>query len=83
MLALRRDAPVIVSGGVLSQNAPVSVGRLFPGSLWTLDLADHGVTQLLSIQRLKRVDVSVNVSDEGLSEEVSPTFMPIGTDETS
>ena len=81
LLALRRDAPVIVSGGSLGQNAPVTVETLYPGSLWTLDLADHGVSQLLSIQRLKRVDVTVQVNDGGFTESVSPTFIPLGTDE--
>uniref|UniRef100_UPI003565ED78 hypothetical protein n=1 Tax=Gemmatimonas sp. TaxID=1962908 RepID=UPI003565ED78 len=81
LLALRRDAPVILSGGMLGQNAPVTVDMLFPGSLWSIDLADHGVSQLLSIQRLKRVDVQVSVGEGGISERVSPTFIPIGTDE--
>lgn len=82
MLALRSTAPVIFSGGALSQSAPVTVDSLLPGSLWAIDLAEVGVGQLLDAQRLKRVDVDVSVSSGGIVERVSPTLMPIGTDES-
>lgn len=82
LLELRRDAPVIISGGALGQNAPVNVAGLIPGSLWAIDLGDPGLYQLVSVQRLKRVDVTVSAGDGGMSEEVSPTFIPIGSDES-
>ena len=82
LLALRSSVPVILSGGTLSQKAPVTMDRLFPGALWSIDLADHGVSQLLSIHRLKRIDVTVDVSSGSIVESVSPTLIPIGTDES-
>jgi hypothetical protein len=82
ILALRKNAPVILSGGTLGQNAPVTVDTLFPGSLWVMDLADHGISQLVDIQRLKRVDVAVQVSENGINETVTPTLIPLGTDES-
>jgi hypothetical protein len=81
-LALRSKAPVIFSGGVLSPAAPVTVDGLLPGSLWALDLAEVGVGQLLDAQRLKRVDVTVEVASGGIVEQVSPTLIPLGTDES-
>jgi hypothetical protein len=82
LLAWRKNTPAIVSGGTLSQQAPVTIDRLFPGSLWTLDLAEKGIEELLTVQRLKRIDVDVSVSGGGFAEKVSPTLIPIGTDET-
>jgi hypothetical protein len=82
VLALRRSAPIIWSGGTLAPSAPVTVDGLLPGSLWALDLSELGVGQLLDAQRLKRVDVSVTADAGGLIETVSPTLIPLGTDET-
>lgn len=82
LLALRKNAPIVLSGGSLAQDAPISVDTLFPGSLWSIDLAEHGLSQLLTIQRLKRVDVSVSKSADGLTETISPTLIPLGTDES-
>jgi hypothetical protein len=82
MLALRSTAPVIFSGGALSPSAPVTIDGLLPGSLWAIDLAEVGVGRLLDAQRLKQIDVSVSVSAGGIVEQVSPTLMPIGTDES-
>ena len=81
MLELRKQTPVIISGGALSQRAPVTVPDLFPGSLWVLDMADEGISSLVTVQRLKRVDVSVSKSGGGYAEKVSPTLMPLGTEE--
>ena len=81
MLELRKQTPVIISGGALSQRAPVTVPDLFPGSLWVLDMADEGISSLVTVQRLKRVDVSVSKSGGGYVEKVSPTLMPLGTEE--
>jgi hypothetical protein len=83
LLALQSSAPVVFSGGVLSQSAPVTVEGLLPGSLWAIDLAEVGVDQLLDAHRLKRVDVAVAMSGDGLVESVSPTLIPLGTDETN
>ncbi len=81
LLALRRNAPIVISGGSLGEAAPISLDYMFPGSIWAIDLAEHGLSQLLTVQRLKRVDVSVSKSESGLVETVSPTLIPLGTDE--
>jgi hypothetical protein len=82
LLAWKKTTPAIVSGGTLGQQAPITVDRLFPGSLWTMDLAEKGIEELLTVQRLKRVDVEVSINGGGFVERVSPTMIPIGTDET-
>lgn len=82
LLALRKDTPVVISGGVLSRTAPVTVNNLFPGSLWVIDLTDKGISELVTIQRLKQVDVNVSVNNGSIVENVSPTLMPLGTDES-
>lgn len=82
ILALRGNPPVIISGGVLGERAPIEIGYMFPGSLWAIDLGDHGISQLVDVQRLKRVDVSVQVTDSGVLEQVTPTLIPLGTDES-
>jgi hypothetical protein len=82
VLAMRRNAPVIFSGGILSPSAPVTVDTLFPGSLWAIDLAEVGVSQLLDVHRLKRVDVTVSAGSGGIVEQVSPTLIPLGSDES-
>ena len=82
LLALRSTAPVILSGGALSQTAPVTMDGMYPGSLWAMDLAELGVSQLLDAQRLKRIDVRVDAAQGGMIEQVSPTLMPLGTDES-
>jgi len=82
-LQLRRNAPVILSGGTLSPNAPVTIDGLLPGSLWAMDLAEMGVSRLLDVQRLKQVDVDVSLEQGGIIESVSPTLIPLGSDETN
>lgn len=82
LLAWRRNVPIVVSGGTLSQSAPVTIGTLFPGSLWAIDLAETGLSQLLDVQRLKRIDVTVQISQGGIMESVAPTLIPLGTDES-
>ena len=82
MLALLSGPMVTLSGGVLSQSAPVTIDGLLPGSLWGMDLAELGVSRLLDVQRLKRVDVSVTATAGGIVEQVSPTLMPLGSDES-
>lgn len=81
-LALRQEAPLSLTGGSLSQDAPVTRDRLFPGSLWAIDLAEPGFSRLATIQRLKRIDMQFAQSRAGLSETVSPTLIPLGTDES-
>lgn len=81
-LELRKNAPIIFSGGTLSPEAPVTMDGLFPGSLWAMDLAEVGVGQLLDAQRLKQVNVDVSLSQGGIIESVSPTLIPIGSDES-
>jgi len=82
VLALRAQSIVVFSGGALSPSAPVTIDGLLPGSLWAIDLAEVGVGRLLDAQRLKRVDVEVSVSSGGIVERVSPTLIPIGSDES-
>ena len=72
----------IVSGSSLSQTAPVRAENLYPGSLWAVDLGDIGISQLVDVQRLKRVDVTVVAAADGIVEDVVPTLIPLGTDET-
>jgi len=81
-LAMRARPVVTLSGGQLSQSAPVKITDLLPGSLWAIDLADMGIAYLVDVQRLKRVDVSVSADNGGIIETVSPTLIPIGSDET-
>ena len=78
MNALRAIPPIVMEGGELSQNAPVDVDNLRPGSLWKVDTFDHGYGQLLTVGRLRRVSVSVTKSDRGIEEKVSPTLYPPG-----
>ena len=78
MLALHSREPAVVSGGALAEGAPVDVPHLIPGSIWNLDIHDNGYGQLLQQGRLKRVDVSVRQTDEGLIEDISPTLHPVG-----
>jgi hypothetical protein len=81
-LAMRARPVVTLSGGQLSQSAPVKITDLLPGSLWAIDLADMGIAYLVDVQRLKRVDVSVSADNGSIIETVSPTLIPIGSDET-
>lgn len=82
VLALRSQAVVTVSGGTLSEDAPVRIADLFPGSLWAIDLGEAGLSDLVTVQRLKRVDVDISVSDSGYVQDVKPTLIPIGSDES-
>lgn len=81
LYALYHDAVITISGGSLATDAPVDINSLFPGSLWAMDLAEHGLSNLLTVQRLKRIDVNVSVGD-GVTETVRPSLIPLGTDET-
>jgi hypothetical protein len=83
LLAWKRTTPATVSGGWLSESAPVTVQSLLPGSLWAIDLAEKGVERLLTVQRLKRVDVSVDANDGSLVERIAPSLIPVGSDETN
>jgi hypothetical protein len=76
--ALRAFPPITIEGGVLSQQAPVSVDHLRPGSLWKLDVFDSGYGELLSLLRLRRVSVAVSRSAAGVDEKVSPVLEPPG-----
>ena len=76
--ALRAIPPIVVEGGVLSENAPIDVDNLRPGSLWKMDVYDAGYGHLLTVGRLRRVNVSVSMSDSGLVEKVSATLYPPG-----
>lgn len=82
ILALRAQPIVVLSGGALSESAPVRIQDLLPGSLWAMDLAEVGVARLLDVQRLKRVDVEVSISKAGIVERVRPTLIPVGSDES-
>jgi hypothetical protein len=78
-LAQRAQAPAIVEGVALADNAPVDVENLRPGSLWQLDIFDDCYGQLLQTTRLKRVKVSASKSQEGqVTERVEPTLFPVG-----
>ena len=78
LLAMRALPPAIIEGGVLSEDAPIDMNHLRPGSIWRLDVFDVGYGQLLQAGRLKRVSVRVTVGDEGIREEITPTLYPPG-----
>lgn len=82
VLALGNGPVISITGGVLSQQAPVRMQDLLPGSIWAVDCASLGIAPLLNVHRLKRVDVSVSASNGGIVEEVSPSLIPIGSDES-
>jgi hypothetical protein len=77
-VALRANAPATIEGGVLSQQAPIDVDNLRPGSIWRMDVQDAGFQQLLQLARLKRVTVNVRRDAGGLSETVAPSLQPLG-----
>jgi hypothetical protein len=78
LAALRAFAPAIIENGTLSEDAPVDMDNLIPGSLWKLDVYDAGYGQLLTVGRLRRVRVTAKVTNDGIDEEVSPTLEPPG-----
>jgi len=78
LLDLRSMAPVVIEGGVLSRDAPIDVNNLRPGALWVLDVYDHGYGQLLAVNRLRRVSVSVTMGQNGIEEKVTPALYPPG-----
>jgi len=45
-----------------------------------IDLGDKNISQLVTVQRLKRVDVNVAATPEGIVEAINPTLMPLGTE---
>ena len=77
-VALRAFPPMSVEGGALSEQAPIDVDHLRPGSLWKIDVFDDGFGELLTVGRLRRVSVSVRRTDKGLAESVVPTLEPPG-----
>jgi hypothetical protein len=81
-VALRSQAPATIEGGTLSQNAPVDMDNLRPGSVWRLDIEDAGFGQLLQLTRLKRIEVTVSLDEGGVAESVSPTLQPLGYTES-
>lgn len=77
-IAQRSTAPPVLSGGKLSQDAPIDVPNLRPGSIWQLDVFDACYGQLLTAQRLKSVTVTVTTGDDGVEESIVPTLYPLG-----
>ena len=81
-LAQRSNAPAIIEGVALAENAPVDIENLRPGSLWQLDIFDDCYGQLLQVGRLKRVKVTVSKDQDGkVVERVEPTLFPVGFEE--
>jgi hypothetical protein len=78
LLRLRDNAPVVMEGGTLSPDAPIDMANLRPGSLWVTDVYDAGYGQLLSVNRLRRVTVSVTRGNDGIEEKVVPALYPPG-----
>lgn len=78
MLALHSREPAVISGGSLAEGAPIDIPHLVPGSIWNIDIHDNGYGQLLQQGRLKRVDIDVRMTDEGMTEQISPTLHPVG-----
>ena len=78
IVQLRAKAPAVMEGGFLSQDAPINFDHLRPGSLWACDVIDANYGQLLQQARLKRVSVSVQMSEGKMTEEVAPTLFPVG-----
>jgi hypothetical protein len=81
LIALRSFAPAVISGGALSDQAPIDMENLRPGSLWKMDVWDHGFGQLLAAGRMSKISVDVTVSQTGIKEVVVPTLMPPGWEE--
>jgi hypothetical protein len=77
-LALRKIAPAVIEGGALAEGAPMDIPNLRPGSLWACDIWDACYGQLLQLARLKRVQVSVSIGAQGLTEQIAPTLTPRG-----
>lgn len=80
---LHSIAPAVVDGGVLAEGAPINVPHLRPGSIWNLDIHDAGYGQLLQRGRLRRVSVSVSITDGAVVEKISPSIYPVGYEEGS
>lgn len=79
LAALRAYAPAVIEGGALSQDAPIDINNLIPGSIWLLDIFDAGYGQLLVASRLKRVEVTVSKNGDGtISETIVPVLEPPG-----
>lgn len=83
MIQQRSQPPAVVSGGALSDDAPIDVENLRPGAIWRMDLFDACFGQLLQNCRLKRVSVDVSRDQNGLVETVSPTLFPVGYTEAN
>ena len=82
LVAVRGNGPPVIEGTVLSQNAPIDVDNLRPGSIWQVDIFDACYGQLLQAVRLKRVTVRASkTSDGGLTETVEPVLVPLGHEE--
>lgn len=82
ILAQRAHTPAVIEATPLAEGAPVDVDNLRPGSIWLLDIWDHGYGQLLQRARLKRVEVRVTKDQQGeISETVVPTLYPVGYEE--
>lgn len=78
---LRAEPPVVVTGGVFSQNAGIAMSQLIPGVLVRMDIGDDGCLEyLLDVYRLKRVEVDVSVASGELLESVSPDLQPVGSE---
>lgn len=82
LLALRNGPVDSISGAPLSETAPVRMENLYPGSLWAIDLGDVGLSGMIDVQRLKSIEVTVTADEGGILEEVVPTLIPLGSDET-
>lgn len=81
LYAMRKYAPQVTMGTALTRQAPVEINQLVPGSVWGIDITESKIPALRAkLQRLARVDVKVTVGDDGVSEEIVPTLIPIGSD---
>lgn len=83
LIQQRSRPPAIIDGGALSDDAPIDMDNLRPGSIWRMDIYDSCYGQLLQNGRLKRVEVTVSRENDGIKETVSPTVFPVGYTEAN
>lgn len=64
---------------VLSEDAPLTIDMAVPGAVVSVALNDACLA-LVGLARLNEVTVTVDAGDDGLSEQVSLSLQPVGTE---
>lgn len=79
MLDTWSNSPVVIHTTGLTPSAPIDIETMIPGTAWQIAIAKGGFPALNTQQILESVDVNVNATDEGITEEVVPTLIPLST----